>query len=136
VQAPKGAPNILLIMTDDVGFGAISTFGAPISTPVFDRLAASGLRYDRFHTTALCSPTRAALSRAWPRTGTPSPCARRSRPAARRRRERPLHRPQAGDGPLLAGELLAHHIGIAAMQALPLAQPVLKAIEQLRAPAS
>lgn len=61
VTAPSGAPNILLIMTDDVGFGASSTFGGPIPTPTFDRLAANGLRYNQFHTTALCSPTRAAL---------------------------------------------------------------------------
>ncbi|MFI4955346.1 MAG: sulfatase-like hydrolase/transferase, partial [Gammaproteobacteria bacterium] len=61
VQAPAGAPNVLLIMTDDVGFGASSTFGGPIPTPTFDTLAAHGLRYNRFHTTALCSPTRAAL---------------------------------------------------------------------------
>jgi arylsulfatase A-like enzyme len=61
VEAPKGAPNILLIMTDDVGFGASSTFGGPIPTPNFQRLANSGLRYNTFHTTALCSPTRAAL---------------------------------------------------------------------------
>src|SRR5215813_6468166 len=61
VQAPKGAPNVLLILTDDVGFGAASTFGGPIPTPTFDKLAASGLRYNTFHTTALCSPTRAAL---------------------------------------------------------------------------
>jgi len=61
VEAPKGAPNVLLILTDDVGFGATSTFGGPIQTPTFDRLAASGLRYNNFHTTALCSPTRAAL---------------------------------------------------------------------------
>src|SRR3954465_515886 len=59
VQAPKGAPNVLLIMTDDVGFGASSTFGGPIQTPTFDKLAANGLRYNRFHTTALCSPTQA-----------------------------------------------------------------------------
>jgi arylsulfatase len=59
--APKGAPNILLIMTDDVGFAASSTFGGPVPTPTFDRLAAHGLRYNEFHTTALCSPTRAAL---------------------------------------------------------------------------
>jgi hypothetical protein len=59
--APEGAPNILLILTDDVGFGATSTFGGPIPTPTFDRLAAMGLRYNNFHTTALCSPTRAAL---------------------------------------------------------------------------
>ncbi|MBN9081677.1 MAG: hypothetical protein BGP04_10955 [Rhizobiales bacterium 62-17] len=60
-QAPKGAPNILLVMTDDVGFGATSTFGGPIPTPNFDRLARAGIRYNRFHTTAMCSPTRAAL---------------------------------------------------------------------------
>lgn len=61
VEAPKGAPNVLLILTDDVGFGASSTFGGPIETPNFQRLANSGLRYNTFHTTALCSPTRAAL---------------------------------------------------------------------------
>ena len=61
VEAPKGAPNILLILTDDVGFGASSTFGGPIPTVTMDRLAKSGLRYTQFHTTALCSPTRAAL---------------------------------------------------------------------------
>ena len=61
VTAPPDAPNILLIITDDVGFGASSTFGGPIETPNFQRLADSGLRYNMFHTTALCSPTRAAL---------------------------------------------------------------------------
>jgi sulfatase-like protein len=61
VEAPKGAPNILLMMTDDVGFGASSTFGGPIRTPTFQQLADEGLRYNTFHTTALCSPTRAAL---------------------------------------------------------------------------
>jgi len=61
VRAPKGAPNILLILTDDVGFGASTTFGGPIPTPTMDRLAKNGLRYTQFHTTALCSPTRAAL---------------------------------------------------------------------------
>jgi hypothetical protein len=61
VVPPKGAPNILLILTDDVGFGAPSTFGGVISTPALDRIAASGLRYTNFHSTALCSPTRAAL---------------------------------------------------------------------------
>ncbi len=59
--APKGAPNILLIMTDDVGFGAPSTFGGVIPTPTLDRIAKMGLRYTAFHSTALCSPTRAAL---------------------------------------------------------------------------
>ncbi len=61
VEAPKGAPNILVILTDDVGFGASSTFGGPIPTSTMDRLAQAGLRYTQFHTTALCSPTRAAL---------------------------------------------------------------------------
>ena len=61
MEAPKGAPNVLLILTDDVGFGASSTFGGPIPTPTMDRLANNGLRYTQFHTTALCSPTRAAL---------------------------------------------------------------------------
>src|SRR5215813_873420 len=61
VTAPRGAPNILLILTDDTGFGAASTFGGPIPTPTLDREAQDGLRYNNFHTTALCSPTRAAL---------------------------------------------------------------------------
>lgn len=61
VVPPKGAPNVLLIITDDVGFGAPSTFGGLIPTPALDRIAAAGLRYTQFHSTALCSPTRAAL---------------------------------------------------------------------------
>src|SRR5271157_4533840 len=61
VVPPKGAPNVLLIMTDDVGFSAPSTFGGVIPTPALDRIAQTGLRYTAFHTTALCSPTRAAL---------------------------------------------------------------------------
>ena len=61
VQAPAGAPNVLLVLLDDVGFGASSTFGGPCNTPTLERLARSGLRYNQFHTTALCSPTRAAL---------------------------------------------------------------------------
>ncbi|MCE2922746.1 MAG: sulfatase-like hydrolase/transferase, partial [Roseomonas sp.] len=59
--APEGAPNVLLIITDDVGFGAPSTFGGVIPTPTLDTVADSGLRYTQFHTTALCSPTRASL---------------------------------------------------------------------------
>lgn len=59
--APQGAPNILVIMPDDVGFAASSPFGGPIPTPTFERLAANGLRYTQFHTAALCSPTRSAL---------------------------------------------------------------------------
>ena len=61
IVPPKGAPNVLLIMTDDVGFGAPSTFGGVIPTPSLDRIANDGLRYTNFHSTALCSPTRAAL---------------------------------------------------------------------------
>src|SRR5262249_28986366 len=61
VKAPKGAPNIVLILLDDVGFGAPGTFGGPVETPELDKLAAHGLRYNRFHVTAQCSPTRAAL---------------------------------------------------------------------------
>lgn len=61
IKAPRGAPNVLLVMTDDVGFAAASTFGGPIPTPNLDRLATHGLRFNNFHTTAMCSPTRAAL---------------------------------------------------------------------------
>jgi arylsulfatase len=61
VVPPKGAPNVLLIMTDDVGFGAASTFGGVIPTPAMDKVAKMGLRYTQFHSTALSSPTRAAL---------------------------------------------------------------------------
>ncbi len=61
VAAPPGAPNIVLILLDDTGFGQYATFGGGIPSPTLDRLAAEGLKYTRFHTTALCSPTRAAL---------------------------------------------------------------------------
>jgi arylsulfatase len=61
VKAPPDAPNILLVLIDDAGFGNPSTFGGPVATPTLDKLAAEGLRYNRFHVTALCSPTRAAL---------------------------------------------------------------------------
>ena len=61
VRPPQGAPNVLLILLDDVGFGQFSTFGGGVPSPNVDKLAAHGLRYTRFHTTALCSPTRAAL---------------------------------------------------------------------------
>ena len=60
-QAPAGAPNLVVVLLDDVGFGAASTFGGPALTPTLDSLAENGLRYNRFHTTAICSPTRAAL---------------------------------------------------------------------------
>jgi arylsulfatase len=61
VQAPKSAPNILLILIDDAGFVQFSTFGGGVPSPTLDRLAREGIRYNCFHTTALCSPTRAAL---------------------------------------------------------------------------
>jgi Sulfatase len=61
VVPPKDAPNILLIMTDDQGYGVSGTFGGVIPTPAMDRIAKAGLRYTQFHSTALCSPTRAAL---------------------------------------------------------------------------
>src|SRR6266513_5320749 len=61
VKAPPNSPNIVLVLIDDAGFGNPSTFGGPVATSTFDKLAAEGLRYNRFHVTALCSPTRAAL---------------------------------------------------------------------------
>lgn len=61
VKPPEGAPNVLIVLIDDFGFGQASTFGGGVQTPVLDRLAAEGLRYNRFHVTALCSPTRMAL---------------------------------------------------------------------------
>jgi arylsulfatase A-like enzyme len=61
IQPPEQAPNVLIVLIDDVGFGASSAFGGPIHTPNAERLAAKGLKYNRFHTTALCSPTRQAL---------------------------------------------------------------------------
>ena len=60
-RPPAGAPNVLIMLLDDVGFGASSAFGGPVHMPTAERLAAEGLKYTRFHTTALCSPTRAAL---------------------------------------------------------------------------
>jgi len=61
VKAPKKAPNVVIVLIDDVGFGATSTFGGLIQTPTLDRLARSGLRFNNFHTTALCSPTRMCI---------------------------------------------------------------------------
>ncbi len=61
LRPPAGAPNVLIVLIDDVGFGASSAFGGPCNTPTFERLATEGLKYTRFHTTALCSPSRAAL---------------------------------------------------------------------------
>src|SRR5271157_766226 len=61
LRPPKGAPNVLIVLIDDVGFGASSAFGGPCHTPNFEKLAAGGLKLNRFHTTALCSPTRQAM---------------------------------------------------------------------------
>src|ERR1700753_1315005 len=61
MKPPKGAPNILVVLFDDVGFSDFGCYGSPIRTPTIDRLAAEGLRYSGFHTTAMCSTTRAAL---------------------------------------------------------------------------
>ena len=61
LRPPEGAPNVLVVLIDDAGFGSSSAFGGPCQTPNFERLAANGLKYNRFHTTALCSPTRQAL---------------------------------------------------------------------------
>ena len=60
-KPPEDAPNIVIILLDDVGFGQVSTFGGPVPTPALDKLAANGLKYNRFHTTAICGPSRAAL---------------------------------------------------------------------------
>jgi arylsulfatase len=93
VRAPAGAPNVVIVLIDDLGFGAPGTFGGPIPTPTLDRLAAAGLRYDNFHTAALCSPTRAALksgrnhhtvnialSPRWPPPSRATPAAFRTQP--------------------------------------------------------
>ena len=61
LRPPEGAPNVLIVLIDDAGFGSASAFGGPCQTPNFERLAGNGLKYNRFHTTALCAPTRAAL---------------------------------------------------------------------------
>ncbi len=61
VRAPKDAPNVVIVLIDDLGLGATTAFGGPIRTPTMDKLASSGLRYNNFNTTALCSPTRMAI---------------------------------------------------------------------------
>src|SRR5690242_1423003 len=61
LRPPAGAPNVVIVLLDDVGFAASSAFGGPCETPTAERLAGGGLKYSRFHTTALCAPTRAAL---------------------------------------------------------------------------
>ena len=68
VKPPAGAPNVLLVLIDDAGFGNPSTFGGPIDTPNYDRMASQGLRYNRFHVTAMCSPIP-ALAEAQARMG-------------------------------------------------------------------
>jgi arylsulfatase len=61
VKAPAGAPNVLLVLLDDLGFAGTSTFGGPVPTPSFEQIANEGVRYNNFHTTAVCSPTRSAI---------------------------------------------------------------------------
>jgi arylsulfatase len=61
VRTPDNAPNVVVVLIDDIGFGSVSAFGGPVNTPTLERLAASGVKFNRFHTTALCSPTRTAL---------------------------------------------------------------------------
>ncbi|MGB5895688.1 MAG: sulfatase-like hydrolase/transferase, partial [Ignavibacteriaceae bacterium] len=61
VKAPKDAPNVVIVLIDDLGMGATTAFGGPINTPTMDKLANNGLRYNNFNTTALCSPTRMAI---------------------------------------------------------------------------
>ena len=61
VKAPEKAPNVVIVLIDDIGFGHSSAFGGPISMPTLEKLASNGIKYNRFHTTALCSPTRTAL---------------------------------------------------------------------------
>ena len=101
LRPPDGAPNVLVVLIDDVGFGASSAFGGPCATPNFERLAADGLKYRRFHTTALCSPTRSALltGRNHHSVGmgniaelaTSAPGNNRCGPTPRRRLDDPLH---------------------------------------------
>src|SRR6266851_753951 len=61
LRPPKGAPNVLIVLIDDAGFGSSSAFGGPCSTPTAELMATGGLKYNRFHTTALCSPSRQAM---------------------------------------------------------------------------
>ena len=61
VKAPEGAPNVIIVLVDDLGFAGTSTFGGPVPTPTFDKISSEGIHYNNFHTTAVCSPTRAAL---------------------------------------------------------------------------
>jgi arylsulfatase len=85
LRPPQGAPNVLVVLIDDVGFGATSAFGGPVNTPALERLAKNGLKYNRFHTTALCSPTRAARRTTYSRrkSGPTMQCRGSSRPIAK-----------------------------------------------------
>ena len=61
MKAPEGAPNVVIVLIDDMGFGVSGAFGRPVNMPTLEKVAKTGLKYNRFHTTALCSPTRVAL---------------------------------------------------------------------------
>lgn len=61
VKAPKDAPNVVIVLVDDLGFAGTSKFGGPVATPTFDKMASEGIFYNNFHTTAVCSPTRSAI---------------------------------------------------------------------------
>ena len=84
---PKDAPNILIVLLDDVGFGVADTFGGEVHTPTLTKLAREGIRFNRFHTTSICSPTRAALltGRNHTRVGSGTIRAHEQKPIARRR---------------------------------------------------
>ena len=105
VEPPEGAPNVLLVLIDDAGFGNPSTFGGPIDTPNYTRMAEEGLRYNRFHVTAVCSPTRAAHAHGpQPASGRVRPRRRVLRPVPRLQRHHPARLRDAPADP--AGERL------------------------------
>ena len=112
-QPPEGAPNVMVIVLDDVGYGQLSVFGGPCDTPNLDRLAARGLRYSNFQTTALCSPTRAALLARGGPAGM-KPIRRRDRqqadvPPALTQKSRRLDRFGRGGSGVVGGEIVAGH---------------------------
>ena len=82
-KAPEGAPNVLMLVWDDVGYGAMDVFGGPIETPNMRRIADQGVRYSNFHTTALCSPTRSSLLNGRNATSNGMACITEGRPASR-----------------------------------------------------
>src|ERR1700728_2973568 len=84
-KAPDGAPNVVYIVLDDVGFSAMNCYGGPIETPNIERIAADGVRYTQWHTTALCSPTRSCLLTGRNTTATRWPASPRPRSATRMR---------------------------------------------------